>query len=281
VAETYPDPDTGLPLTPRQADDGTFTAFSSDPDETRVGPVESISAQDVTRHRIRWVKLGHALAKALRAVPHDAPGSLDTPWVREIGVYSTAEQDRTALLLITGYATEALGWLRHLLAGDRRLFLLPVHDPLVENLAVHHGHHYFALNRDLCWKRTGSRWTFTAVHRPKAPATPPAPPASTKPVVVFSLNFRRAYCKDWPAPEIRRARQANNILRMLFEQWRDRREAPLFKEDLLAGRSTDRLDIALSKRIHPRTWDLIRLQPDERTGKTRVWLRDDHTYEEQ
>ena len=281
VAESYPDPDTGLPLIPRRTAIGTFTAFSPDHDETRAGPVESIPAVEVTRHRILWTGLGRALAKSIRAAPHDSPGPLDTPWVREIGLYTRAGQDRTAIVLITGYAAEALGWLRHLLPGDRRLFVLPVHDPLAEDLAVQHGHHYFALNRDLCWKRTGARWIFAAAHRPKSPAALPVPAASTKPVVVFSDNFRRAYCKAWPAPEIRRARQANNILRMLFEQWRDRRDTPLFKEDLLAGRSIDRLDIALSKHSHPRTWDLIRQQPDERTGKTRVWLRDDYTYEEQ
>lgn len=100
-----------------------------------------------------------------------------------------------------------------------------------------------------------------------------------RPVVTFSDSFMTVNCTPWPQSESRlRARQAQNILRLLFENWRDRRNAPIPMDALLRDVTTARLDVALSKNKYPQTWSLIRESVSESTGKRMVWLSDGFEY---
>ncbi len=110
-------------------------------------------------------------------------------------------------------------------------------------------------------------------------ARTPDPQKQKRPVVTFSNNFMTVNCANWPQSESRvRARQAQNILRSLFENWRDHRNEPMSLDVLLRDVKTERLDQALSSLAYPRAWSLIREAVAEGTGRRTFWLADSYDY---
>jgi hypothetical protein len=179
VAATYPDPQSGLPLIPRRAPDGTFTAFPDDPSETAVVPVEGLSASDVLRHRIQWDEIGALVAAALDVRPHREPGPLQSDWLPQIGTRLAEPNPIPVLLALSCDQAEILMWCRTLRKTDRRFFVLLCHDPAIEELMTASGHDYAALDRDTEFVRRGTGWSLrlrtTTAPPPATSETPPLP----------------------------------------------------------------------------------------------------------
>lgn len=280
VASTYPDPDTGLPLVPRLAPDGTFTAFPADPEVTRLDPITMIPPGDVSQIHVNWAALALSISKALHIETHHGPGPLETSWVREIGLCRGKSQHRTALLFITGHDSEALAWLRLLLKDGPRLFILPFHDQLFESLAVSHHHEYVALDRDAQLNRVGSRWALSITQARGAIAPVTAFPSRTKPLVTFSKGFKTVNCTTWTQSESRqRAREQINILRALYENTKKRGNPPIPMDVLLKGGTSDRLDKALDSKKYPQTFGLLIIHTDNGSGQRTVCLSNEFDYE--
>lgn len=280
VASTYPDPDTGLPLIPRLAPDGTFTAFPADPEVTRIDPITRILPQDVSQVHVNWEAICLSIASALHLEGHHGPGPLQTSWLQEVGICRGKLEHRTALLFITGHHNEALAWLRLLVKDSPHLFVLPFHDQLFESLAVSHHHEYLALDRDAHLNRIRSRWelSITQTHSPTSPAT--VSPSPTKPLVKFSDGFKTVNCTAWTHSESRqRAREQINILRALYENAMKCANVPMPVERLLKGGTSERLDKALDRKKYPQTFALLSIQTDNKTGRRTVCLSDEYDYE--
>lgn len=174
VAATYPDPDTGLPLLPRLAPDGTYTAFPDDARITRIDPVPKIDPSALVRRQIAWRQSVCTLvADALGLATRIENGPLATPWVLQIGRMKDAPPARDALLLVARDTAEAMSWLRPLLKGTPCCFVVTVHDPVIETLLVNHGHSYVALDRDTTFRASGRKWRL-APRRPSPAKVPTA-----------------------------------------------------------------------------------------------------------
>ena len=143
---------------PRRIHDGTFTARPEDPGATRVSAVRGISAAQIVRWCLSWEKLGAVVAGVLGMDEHSGPGPFETPWVRGVGVFRGYDVTWSALLLLAKSSEEALGWVRLLLRGEPRFFVLPFHDELCCDLATAHGHRYAALDRDVRFVKSGRLW---------------------------------------------------------------------------------------------------------------------------
>lgn len=157
-AETYPDPESGLPLVPRRVHDGTYTARPDDPEVTCVPAVTGLTPVQVARWRLSWDKIEGCVAGALGIEAHSGPGPFETHWVRSVGVLRGVDSTWSALLVMATSSAEALVWVRHLLRGEPRVFILPFHDEVCCNLVTVHGHRYVALDRDTRFVKSGQRW---------------------------------------------------------------------------------------------------------------------------
>jgi hypothetical protein len=138
--------------------DGTYTARPDDPHATRVDALRGLAPAAVARWRLRWDKIGEAVAGAFGIESHSGTGPFDTPWVRSIGVLRANDAVFGALLLVAKTDVDALGWVRHLVRGESRVFILPFHDPLCADLAAAHGHRYLALDRDVQFVFSKGLW---------------------------------------------------------------------------------------------------------------------------
>lgn len=178
VAHTIPDPESGLPLVPRRIHDGTFTARPDDPEASRVAPVTGLKAAHVLRWHLAWEKIDSAVAQGLGLSAHAGVGPFDTPWVRDVGFLRSGDKTWTAYLLVATSDKQALGWARHLLHGEPRLFILLYHDPLVSELAAAHGHRYVCLDREMRFARVKGRWELKAATALPGESTPPGRPVA-------------------------------------------------------------------------------------------------------
>jgi len=158
IADTFPDPESDLPLIPRRIHDGTFTARPDDPEVTSVPAVSGITAAQIARWHLSWEKIDGAVVGALGIEWHSGPGPFETPWVRGVGVFRGVDATWSALLLLARSSEEALGWVRLLLRGESRFLILPFHDELCADMATAHGHRYAALDRDVRFVKAGRRW---------------------------------------------------------------------------------------------------------------------------
>lgn len=170
VADTFPDPESGLPLIPRRVHDGTYTARPDDREETCIEPITKLKPAQVARWQIAWDEVGEAVAQALGIEVHVGPGPFETPYVRSLGVQRISSGHLSVLLLIATNDQEALGWIRHLLRSEPRFFVLPFHDQLCESQAIAHGHHFSTLDRDTFFASSRGRWTLKERRVPQ-PAT--------------------------------------------------------------------------------------------------------------
>ena len=102
--------------------------------------------------------------------------------------------------------------------------------------------------------------------------------AREKPVVTFSENFKTVMCTTWKKSESRsRVRQATNILRRLFENWKNGNQ-PLSFAKLRPDREIDRLGKELNSQKYPQTFALIVIETHEITGNRTAHLSDDYEY---
>ncbi len=162
VAESYPDPKSGLPLIPRRVHDGTYTARPDDGDATAVPGVTGLRGPQVARWRLDWEMIAGDVAGCLGLRAHRAAGPLETPWVRDIGSLRVGEKVWAGLLLVARNRNEALGWARHLLHGGPWVFIPPSHDPVLSDLVRAHGHRCVSLDRDMRFARVKGAWALQA-----------------------------------------------------------------------------------------------------------------------
>jgi hypothetical protein len=98
--------------------------------------------------------------------------------------------------------------------------------------------------------------------------------------VIFSDDFKTVNCSAWKKSESRgRIRQATDIIRRLYENWRDNDNTPISAQCLLEAVDTDRLEKILNpEKQYPLMWSLICQRVNEKTGIREVWLSEDYTY---
>ena len=115
--------------------------------------------------------------------------------------------------------------------------------------------------------------TFLSAQKPAETVKP-----EVKPIVTFSNDFLTVNCNVWKKSESReRARQANTVLRKLYENYQ-RGNKPMLVEKILKGISTERIDKLLDKNRYPQTFSLIRQQTSEKTVERKISLSDNYTY---
>jgi len=218
VAATYPDPDTGLPLVPRLAPDGTYTAYPDDSETTRLPPVPKIKPAALVRHQVDWTSACTLIAEALNLVARVEPGPLASPWVLQIGRLRDAPPSRDALLLIARETVEALTWLRPLIKGAPGLFVVTIHDPVIETLVVNHGHDYVALDRDTVFRTSRRKWRL-APRQASMPEEPQATPADFARIQRVKIvgKFNAVEFADGTRVDLRRSAKRRAFLSYLLD----------------------------------------------------------------
>ncbi|MFA5107872.1 MAG: hypothetical protein WC497_06175 [Patescibacteria group bacterium] len=104
------------------------------------------------------------------------------------------------------------------------------------------------------------------------------PAEKAKPAVTFSSDFLVVNCDVWKKSESRkRARQANTVLRKLYENY-EHGNKPMSVEKILKNISTERIDKLLDKTRYPQTFNLICQKTNEQTGEQKIWLSDNYKY---
>ncbi len=171
TARTYPDPQSGLPLIVRPSRNGTFSARPPKDKPSGIDELSGLKATDVDAYRLDWSLLLPLIGDGLSISAPQSPTTPGLPWALPLGVHQQTGAVLPALLLVSSSSNEILVWLRALVARDQSVFVVPAHDPLVEDSVVRRSHRYIALDRDTVLQPRGKDWSVTL----RAAAAPEAP----------------------------------------------------------------------------------------------------------